>query len=50
MCVLKWLTTVGSSILIDEAFPAGAGNISFHHRVQNSSETHPAPYPMDTGA
>jgi hypothetical protein len=29
-------------------FPAGAGNFSLHHRVQNSSGVHPASYPMDT--
>jgi hypothetical protein len=29
-------------------FPAGAGNFSLHHRVQNSSGTHPASYPMGT--
>jgi hypothetical protein len=23
-------------------FPAGAGNFSLHHRVQNGSEAHPA--------
>jgi len=23
-------------------FPAGAGNVSFHHRVQNGSGAHPA--------
>jgi hypothetical protein len=28
-------------------FPAGAGNFSLHHRVQNGSGTHPASYPMD---
>jgi hypothetical protein len=27
-------------------FPAGAGNFSLHHRVQNGSGAHPAPYPM----
>jgi hypothetical protein len=27
-------------------FPAGAGNFSLHHRVQNSSGAHPASYPM----
>jgi hypothetical protein len=27
-------------------FPAGAGNFSFHHRVQNGSAAHPASYPM----
>jgi hypothetical protein len=27
-------------------FPAGAGNFSLHHRVQNGSVAHPAPYPM----
>jgi hypothetical protein len=32
----------GSRVL----FPAGAGNFSFHHRVQNGSGTHPASYPM----
>jgi len=30
-------------------FPAGAGNFSLHHRVQNGSGTQPASYPMDTG-
>jgi hypothetical protein len=30
-------------------FPAGAGNFSLHHRVQNGCGTHPASYPMDTG-
>jgi hypothetical protein len=27
-------------------FPAGAGNFSLHHRVQNGSDAHPASYPM----
>jgi hypothetical protein len=30
--------------------PAGAGNFSLHHRVQNGSGDHPASYPMGTGA
>jgi hypothetical protein len=29
-------------------FPAGAGNFSLHHRVQNDSGPHPASYPMGT--
>jgi hypothetical protein len=29
-------------------FPAGAGNYSLHHRVQNGSGAHPASYPMGT--
>jgi hypothetical protein len=29
-------------------FPAGAGNFSLHHSVQNGSGTHPASYPMGT--
>jgi hypothetical protein len=29
-------------------FPAGAGNFSLYHRVQNGSEVHPASYPMGT--
>jgi hypothetical protein len=29
-------------------FPAGAGNFSLHHHVQNSSGVHPASYPMGT--
>jgi hypothetical protein len=29
-------------------FPAGAGNFSLHHHVQNGSGAHPASYPMDT--
>jgi hypothetical protein len=27
-------------------FPAGAGNVSLHHRVQNGSGTHTVSYPM----
>jgi hypothetical protein len=27
-------------------FPAGAGNFSLHHNIQNCSGTHPASYPM----
>jgi hypothetical protein len=27
-------------------FPAGAGNFSIHHRVQNCPGAHPASYPM----
>jgi hypothetical protein len=29
-------------------FPAGAGNFSLHHRVQNGYGVHPASYPMGT--
>jgi hypothetical protein len=29
-------------------FPAGTGNFSLHHRVQNGSGSHPASYPMGT--
>jgi hypothetical protein len=29
-------------------FPAGAGNFSLHHRVQNGSGAHPASYPAGT--
>jgi hypothetical protein len=29
-------------------FPAGPGNFSLHHRVQNGSGAHPASYPMGT--
>jgi hypothetical protein len=29
-------------------FPAGAGNFSLSHRVQNGSGTHPASYSMGT--
>jgi hypothetical protein len=31
-------------------FPAGAGNFSLHHRVQNGSGAHPTFYPTGTGA
>jgi hypothetical protein len=31
-------------------FPAGAGNFSLHHRVQNGSGAHPASYTMGTAA
>jgi hypothetical protein len=30
-------------------FPAGAGNFSLHHRVQNGSGAHPTSYPTGTG-
>jgi hypothetical protein len=30
-------------------FPAGTGNFSLHHRVQNGSGAHPASYIMGTG-
>jgi hypothetical protein len=30
-------------------FPAGAGNFSIHHRVQNDSGAYPASYPMGIG-
>jgi hypothetical protein len=30
-------------------FPAGAGNFSLQHHVQNGSGAHPAYYPMGTG-
>jgi hypothetical protein len=30
-------------------FPAGAGNFSLHHRVQNGSGAHPASYSVPTG-
>jgi hypothetical protein len=29
-------------------FPAGAGNFSLHHHVNNGSGAHPASYPMGT--
>jgi hypothetical protein len=29
-------------------FPAGPGNFSVHHSVQNGSGAHPASYPMGT--
>jgi hypothetical protein len=29
-------------------YPAGTGNFSLHHRVQNGSGAHPASYPMGT--
>jgi hypothetical protein len=35
----------GSRVL----FPAGAGNFSLHHRVQNGSGAQPASFPMGTG-
>jgi hypothetical protein len=30
-------------------FPAGAGNFSLHHRVQNGSGAHPPSYPTGSG-
>jgi hypothetical protein len=29
-------------------FPAGAGNFSLHHRIQNGSGAHPVSYPIGT--
>jgi hypothetical protein len=29
-------------------FPAGAGNFSLNHRIQNGSGAHPASYPIGT--
>jgi hypothetical protein len=29
-------------------FPAGTGNFSLHHRIQNGAGAHPASYPMGT--
>jgi hypothetical protein len=31
-----------------DRFPAGVGNFSLHHRVQNGSGAHPASYPIGT--
>jgi hypothetical protein len=31
-------------------FPAGVGNFSLHHRVQNGSGAYPASYPVGTRA
>jgi hypothetical protein len=45
LCKLYGLDVRGSRV----RFPAGAGNISLHHRVQNGSGAHPASYPMGTG-
>jgi hypothetical protein len=39
-----WLDDRGSRVRV----PAGAGNFSLHHRVQNGSGTHPASYLMGT--
>jgi hypothetical protein len=51
----RFLRTVGIALrcgLDDRGprvrFPAGAGNFSLHHRVQNCSGAHPASYPMGT--
>jgi hypothetical protein len=34
--------------MIRVRFPAGGGNFSLHHRVQNDSGAHSASYPMGT--
>jgi hypothetical protein len=39
-----WLDDQGSRV----RFPAGAGNFSLHHRIQNDSGAHSASYPVDT--
>jgi hypothetical protein len=44
VCVCLGLDDRGSRV----RFPAGAGNFSLHHRVQNGSGTHPSSYPMGT--
>jgi hypothetical protein len=36
--------------MIEVRFPAGAGNFSLHHRVQNGSGSYPSSYPMGTRA
>jgi hypothetical protein len=48
--VVVVVVVVVVSFVIDSTvrFPAGAGNFSLHHRVQNGSGTHPASYPMGT--
>jgi hypothetical protein len=38
------LDDVGSRV----RFPAGAGNLSLYHRVQNGCGAHPASYPVTT--
>jgi hypothetical protein len=40
----SWMDHRGSSV----RFPAGAGDFSLHHRVQNGSGAHPASCPMGT--
>jgi hypothetical protein len=35
--------------MIGFRLPAGAGNLSLRHRVQDGSRDHPASYPMGTG-
>jgi hypothetical protein len=53
-CVLNSLDTFygGTTGLRDGLsvvrVPAGAGNLSLHHRVQTGSGAHPASYPMGT--
>jgi hypothetical protein len=42
MATWLWVDDQGSRVRV----PAGAGNFSLHHRVQNGSGTHPASYPM----
>jgi hypothetical protein len=47
--------TVAASYWLDDRdsrvrVPAGAGNFSLYHRVQNGSRAHPASYPVGTGA
>jgi hypothetical protein len=62
VCIYSWnifLSSCDSSVSIalgyglDDwgsriRFPAGAGSFSHHHHTQNSSEAHPASYPMGT--
>jgi hypothetical protein len=40
----------GRSGFMGVLFPAGAGNFSLHHRVQDGSGAHPTSYPLGTGA
>jgi hypothetical protein len=47
----KFVFSRDSSYVLDDRdskvrFPAGAGNFSLHHRVQNGSGAHPASYSM----
>jgi hypothetical protein len=46
--IAQWYSTGLRAGWLGVWVPAGAGNLSLHHRVQTGSVAHPASYPMGT--
>jgi hypothetical protein len=50
--ILSWSSQFSDwldDLIIEVQFPAGAGNVSPHHRVKTGSGAHPASYPFSIG-